>query len=124
MENGRSGRYRHKSAEAQKPPYVEYAAEAAFTLHRRGDHATKFDVADKHKYTGGGWISSATVDAGQHTKNGKYQMNAEEAQKWDLTLETRSSRQYESARLGSRGGRASGRASSTRFARASTTRSR
>ncbi|MBX3227225.1 MAG: tetratricopeptide repeat protein [Labilithrix sp.] len=79
------------AAEAQKPPYVDYAAEAAFTL--LDDEITqKFDVPSKHVY--GGAVADVLGDG--KAKKGKYQINAEEAQKYDLKLEQEIIRKYES----------------------------
>jgi hypothetical protein len=83
-------------AEAQKPPYVDYAAEAAFTL-LDDEITTKYDVADKHKYPATvPEILGAVDKSGKQTKKGKYQLNAEEAQKWDLRLENEVIKKYES----------------------------
>jgi tetratricopeptide (TPR) repeat protein len=94
--------YRAKAgAEAQKAPFVDYAAEAAFTL--LDDEITaKFDVPDKHKYSGSvvdvlGQAAGTGADGKpQAAKKGKYQLNAEEAQKWDLKLENEVIKKYES----------------------------
>lgn len=83
--------------EAQLPPYVDYAAEAEFTL--LDDEITaKWDVPDKHKYTGAVPDILGTVDpkTGAVTKKGKYQVNAEEANKYDLMLENQVVKKYES----------------------------
>ena len=75
-------------SEAQTPPYVDYAAEAEFSL--LDDEITaKWDVPSKHTYTGAVPDILGTVDAktGAVTKKGKYQLNAEEANKYDLLLE-------------------------------------
>ncbi|MFO0736352.1 MAG: tetratricopeptide repeat protein [Labilithrix sp.] len=77
--------------EAQKGPFVDYAAEAAFTL--IDDEITqKFDVPSKHVYGG----SVADVLGDGKGKKGKYQLNAEEANKLDLRLETEVIKKYES----------------------------
>lgn len=79
------------STDAQKPPYVDYAAEAAFTL--LDDEITqKFDVPAKHVYAG----SVADVLGDGKGKKGKFQLNSEEAQKYDLRLEQEVIRKYES----------------------------
>ncbi|MBX3259990.1 MAG: tetratricopeptide repeat protein [Labilithrix sp.] len=83
-------------AEAQKPPYVDYAAEAAFTL-LDDEITSKYDVASKHTYPSTVPEILGAVDAnGKVTKKGKYQTNAEEAQKWDLRLENEVIKKYES----------------------------
>lgn len=79
------------SPDATKPPYVDYAAEAAFTILDE-EISAKFDVADKHKYSG----AVADVLGDGKGKKGKYQINAEEAQKWDLRLENEIIKKYES----------------------------
>ncbi|WP_146652770.1 tetratricopeptide repeat protein [Labilithrix luteola] len=74
-------------SEAQQAPYVDYAAEAEFTLLDE-EIRDKYDVADKHKYTGSVADILGAIDAkGNVTKPGKYQANAKEAEKWDLALE-------------------------------------
>jgi hypothetical protein len=78
-------------ADAQKPPYVDYAAEAAFTLIDE-EITAKFDVPEKHKYTG----SVPDILGDGKGKKGKYQLNAEEAQKYDLKLENDVVKKYES----------------------------
>lgn len=85
--------YRAKAgAEAQKPPYVDYAAEAAFTLIDE-EITNKFDVPAKHKYPE--TVPEILGDT-KTGKKGKYQFNAEEAQKWDLKLENEVIKKYES----------------------------
>lgn len=79
-------------AEAQKPPYVDYAAEAAYTLLDE-EITAKFDVASKHQYPQTVPEILGDVKTG---KKGKYQNNAEEAQKWDLRLENEVIKKYES----------------------------
>mgnify|MGYP001077764809 CR=1 FL=1 len=79
-------------SEAQKPPYVDYAAEAAFTL-LDDEITTKFDLASKHTYPA--TVPEILGDA-KTGKKGKYQLNAEEAQKWDLRLENEIIKKYES----------------------------
>ena len=82
-------------SEAQQPPYVDYAAEADFTLLDEEIHA-KYDSADKHKYTGSVSDIVGESDAnGKLIKKGKYQVNAEDADKWDKALD-RISKTYES----------------------------
>lgn len=80
------------AAEAQKPPYVDYAAEAAFTLLDE-EIAAKFETTATHTYpeTVPDILGDATTG-----KKGKYQLNAEEAQKWDLRLEDEVIKKYES----------------------------
>lgn len=78
--------------DAQKPPYVDYAAEAAFTLLDE-EITAKFDAADKHKYPA--TVPEILGDP-KTGKKGKYQLNAEEAQKWDLRLENEVIKKYES----------------------------
>lgn len=79
-------------AEAQKAPYVDYAAEAAFTLVDE-EITAKFDVADRHKYPA--TVPEILGDT-KTGKKGKYEVNAEEAQKWDLKLENEVIKKYES----------------------------
>jgi tetratricopeptide (TPR) repeat protein len=78
-------------ADAQKSPYVDYAAEAAFTL-IDDEITTKFDVPSKHVYGG----SVAEVLGDGKGKKGKYTLNAEEAQKYDLRLENEVVKKYQS----------------------------
>jgi tetratricopeptide (TPR) repeat protein len=77
---------------SQKPPYVDYAAEAAFTLIDE-EITQKFDVPEKHKYPA--TVPDILGDP-KTGKKGKFQLNAEEAQKWDLKLETEVVKKYES----------------------------
>ena len=78
-------------ADAQKPPTVDYAAEAAFTL--IDDEVTaKWDVPSKHVY--GGSVSDVLGDGA--AKKGKYQLNADEANKYDLRFENEVIKKYES----------------------------
>lgn len=74
--------------EAQLPPYVDYAAEAAFTLLDE-EIVAKYDQPEKHKYTGSVADVMGTVDekTGKFKSKGKYNANAEEAQAWDKKLE-------------------------------------
>ncbi len=70
-------------AEALSPPFVDYAAEADYTLLDE-QIRDSYEVESKHKYQG------ASFDiVGDPTKNkkGRYQFNAEEADKWDKALE-------------------------------------
>ncbi|HVJ88226.1 MAG TPA: tetratricopeptide repeat protein, partial [Labilithrix sp.] len=80
------------AADAQKPPYVDYAAEASFTL-IDDEISSKFDVPDKHKYPS--TVPEILGDT-KTNKKGKYQLNAEEAQKLDLRLENEVIKKYES----------------------------
>lgn len=83
--------------EAQLPPYVDYGAEAEFTV--LDDEITaKWDVPSKHQYPTAVPDILGTVDAktGAVTKKGKYQLNAEEANKYDLMLESQVVKKYES----------------------------
>jgi tetratricopeptide (TPR) repeat protein len=80
------------AAGAQKPPYVDYAAEASFTLIDE-DITAKFDTPDKHKYPA--TVPEILGDP-KTGKKGKYQLNAEEAQKLDLRLENEVIKKYES----------------------------
>ncbi len=74
-------------SEAQLPPYVDYAAEADYTLLAE-QIDDQFDKPDKHKYTGTVADILGTSDAnGKITKPGKYQNNAKDAEKWDLALD-------------------------------------
>jgi tetratricopeptide (TPR) repeat protein len=87
-------------SEAQQPPYVDYAAEADFTL--LDEQITKsYDDPAKHKYArnvndifGEVQVDPKTQKAvigpdGKPVmkKKGKYQQNAAEAEKWDLQLD-------------------------------------
>lgn len=76
-----------KSA-AMKSPYVDYAAEADFTLVDQ-QIAAKYDDPAKHKYAGSvaDVLGSYDAKTGKLTKPGKYQTNANEADKWDRELE-------------------------------------
>jgi tetratricopeptide (TPR) repeat protein len=80
---------------AQQPPYVDYAAEADFTLLDE-EITSKYDTDAKHKYTGSVSDVLGEVDkTGKLTKKGKYQINAEEADKWDRQLDALA-KKYES----------------------------
>ena len=75
-------------SDAIKSPYVDYAAEADFTLVDE-QIAAKYDDPAKHTYTGSVADVLGTYDAktGKLTKPGKYQTNANDADKWDRELE-------------------------------------
>ncbi len=74
-------------SEAQQPPYVDYAAEAEFAVLDE-EIKDRFDVPEKHKYTGSvSDILGVTNPQGQITKKGKYLLNAEDADKYDKQLE-------------------------------------
>lgn len=87
-------------SEAQLPPYVDYAAEAEFTL-LDGDIRDKFDAPEHHKYPANLNDIFGEVEVNPVTKapvmgpdgrpklkrKGKYQANAAEAEKWDLELD-------------------------------------
>ena len=79
------------NADAQKPPYVDYAAESAFTLIDE-EITQKYDVPSKHTYSG----SVPDILGDGKGKKGKYQINADEAQKYDLRLENEVVKKYES----------------------------
>jgi tetratricopeptide (TPR) repeat protein len=78
--------------DAQKPPYVDYAAEAAFTLIDE-EITAKFDTPEKHKYPTTVPEILGDVKTG---KKGKYQLNAEDALTWDLRLENDVIKKYQS----------------------------
>ena len=84
-------RAKGSSPDIGKAPYVDYAAEAAFTLLDE-EITTKFDVPEKHKYSGA--VEDVLGDG--KGKKGKYNLNAEEALKWDLRLENEIIKKYES----------------------------
>ncbi len=69
-------------------PYVDYAAEADFTMLDE-DIKEKYDIESKHKYDGAVADVLGEFDAktGKQTKPGKYQLNAADADKWDKQLE-------------------------------------
>ena len=74
-------------SDALRAPYVDYAAEADFTL-VDAQIAAKYDDPARHKYTGSVADVLGTYDEkGKLTKPGKYQTNAAEADKWDRELE-------------------------------------
>ena len=87
-------------SEAQSPPYVDYAAEADFTLLDEQITAS-FDDPAKHKYARSVQDIFGEVQVDPKTqkavmgpdgkpvmkKKGKYQANAAEAEKWDLALD-------------------------------------
>src|SRR5690606_18450857 len=65
------GFHARSGAEAQKPPYVDYAAEAAFTLLDE-EIASKFETAAKHQYPA--TVPEILGDP-KTGKKGKYQLN-------------------------------------------------
>jgi tetratricopeptide (TPR) repeat protein len=74
---------------SQQPPYVDYAAEAEFTpideeLKQKYDYASGF-----HHYAGSVEEVIGKVDpkTGKTTSKGKYQVDAEQANKYDVALE-------------------------------------
>jgi outer membrane protein assembly factor BamD (BamD/ComL family) len=69
-------------------PYVDYVAEAEFTLLDEEIHA-KYDTDAKHKYEGAVSDVVGKIDpkTGKSVSKGKYQANAEDADKWDKQLE-------------------------------------
>ena len=69
---------------AQAPPYVDYAAEAAFTLLDE-DIASKLEASAVRPYQG----TAQEIFAA-------YQRNADEAKRWDLELETKVISKFES----------------------------
>jgi hypothetical protein len=75
---------------AQQPPYVDYAAEADFTLLDE-EVTAAYDVPSKHTYSDPKNPSAVADILGstdpKAPKKGKYQTNAEEAQKWDAKLD-------------------------------------
>lgn len=71
--------------EAQLPPYVDYAAEAEFSAIDE-EITAKWDVEGKHKYTGSVADVLGSSDP-KKPKKGKYQTNAEEADKYDRLLD-------------------------------------
>ena len=75
-------------SDAMKAPYVDYAAEADFTLVDQ-QIAAKYDDPARHKYTGSvaDVLGTYDVKTGKLTKPGKYQTNANDADKWDRELE-------------------------------------
>ncbi|HSO35556.1 MAG TPA: hypothetical protein VLT33_23670, partial [Labilithrix sp.] len=87
-------------SEAQSVPYVDYAAEAEFTLLDEQITAS-FDAPEKHKYPATVPDIFGEVQVDPKTKKaikgpdgkpvmkkkGKYQANAAEAEKWDLELD-------------------------------------
>ncbi|MBX3186875.1 MAG: tetratricopeptide repeat protein [Labilithrix sp.] len=87
-------------SEAQLPPHVDMAAEAAFTLLDEEIH-DRYETADRHKYQPKLDDIFGEVEIDQKTKKvvlgadgkpkmkrkGRYQANAAEAEKWDLELE-------------------------------------
>lgn len=74
--------------EAMGFPYADYAAEADFTLVDE-EIRDKYDSGDRHKYVGSVQDVLGKFDpkTGATVTKGKYQKNAEEAQKWDQRLE-------------------------------------
>jgi hypothetical protein len=75
---------------AQMPPYVDYAAEADFTLlDEQIDQ--QYDVQSKHTYSDPKHPAAVPDILGstdpKAPKKGKYQKNAEDAQKWDAKLD-------------------------------------
>jgi len=87
-------------SEAQLPPYVDYAAEAAYTLLDEEIHE-RYESADRHKYQPNLNDIFGEYESDPKTKKpimgpdgkpkmkrkGKYQANAAEAEKWDLELD-------------------------------------
>ncbi|MFO0663106.1 MAG: tetratricopeptide repeat protein [Polyangiaceae bacterium] len=76
-----------KSA-AFEPPYVDYAAEADFTMVDE-DIKEKYDSDTRHKYAGSieEILGKFDPKTQKTIKAGKYQTNADEADKWDKQLE-------------------------------------
>lgn len=76
-----------KSA-AFEPPYVDYAAEADFTMVDE-DIKEKYDSDTRHKYAGSieEILGKFDPKTQKTLKAGKYQVNADEADKWDKQLE-------------------------------------
>lgn len=73
--------------EALGPPYADYAAEADFTLLDEQIRAA-YDTDARHKYTGSVDDVLGELDLQKKTsKDGKYQNNAKEADKWDKELD-------------------------------------
>ncbi len=82
-------------SEALLPPLVDYAAEAAFTL-LDDEIKAKYDTDAKHRYAGAVADVVGETDAnGKHIRDGKYQANAKDADRWDKELE-RIAKQYPS----------------------------
>lgn len=75
-------------SDALKSPYVDYAAEADFTL-VDAQIAAKYDDPAKHKYSGSvaDVLGTYDVKTGKLTRPGRYQTNANDADKWDRELE-------------------------------------
>ncbi len=87
-------------SEAQNAPYVDYAAESAYTLLDE-EITQKFDDPAKHKYPPSAGEIFGEVELDPKTKKvilgpdgkpklkkkGRYQPNAAEAEKWDLELD-------------------------------------
>jgi hypothetical protein len=87
-------------SEAQQAPYVDYAAESAYTLLDE-EITQKYDEASKHKYppSAADIFGEVAIDPKtkkvilgpdgkpKMNKKGKYQANAAEAEKWDLELD-------------------------------------
>ena len=94
------GVVKENKSEAQTSPYVDYAAEAEFTLLDEQITAS-FDDPNKHKYARNVNDIFGEVEVDAKTKKpvigadgkaklkskGKYQTNAAEAEKWDLQLD-------------------------------------
>jgi hypothetical protein len=81
--------YRARSPEeAQKAPIVDYAAEAEYSL-IDDDIARKYEAGDRHKYAGAvsDVVGETDPKTGRVIRKGKYQANAEEADKWDAALQ-------------------------------------
>jgi tetratricopeptide (TPR) repeat protein len=74
--------------EAQLAPYVDYAAEAAYTILDE-EIVSKYEQPDKHKYVGSVADVMGTVDekTGKFKSKGRYLVNAEEAQAYDKKLD-------------------------------------
>ena len=85
-------------SEAQQAPYVDYAAESAYTLLDE-EITQKFDDPAKHKYPASSNEIFGEVELDKNKKQvlgpdgkpkmkkkGRYQTNAAEAEKWDLEL--------------------------------------
>jgi hypothetical protein len=81
-----------KSADAQRAPYVDWAAEAAFTLLDE-EITRRFDASDKHVYP-----ARATEILGDPvtTTKGRYQVLADEAQAYAKRLQDEVIGKYES----------------------------
>jgi hypothetical protein len=81
-QKSRGGNGKDGKPEAMSPPFIDYVAEAEFTLIDE-QIREKYEIDAKHKYQGA--ITDVIGDG--KGRKGKYQLNAADADKWDVALD-------------------------------------